>query len=184
MAACVLLELERAAPDLGPLPPIGEHDAFPWRLPGRAERRWVGPVRVVLDGAHVPESVALLLRDLSRDPELARAPTVVIGMGLEKNARGMLKALQGHVDRVLCTSVGAGPCRSADELAALARELGFVAQAVPDPAAALDLAVRGIGTGGWVLVTGSLHLVGAVRCHTNDHRQPSPRCSPSSPTSS
>ena len=174
LAARVLLELERVAPDLGPLPPIGEHDAFPWRLPGRAERRWTGPVRVVLDGAHVPESVALLLRDLARDPELARAPTVVIGMGLEKNARGMLKALQARVDRVLCTSAGAGPYRSADELAALARELGLVAQAVPDPAAALDLAVRGIGTGGWVLVTGSLHLVGAVRCRTNDHRQPSP----------
>jgi dihydrofolate synthase/folylpolyglutamate synthase len=189
LAAEILLELERAAPDLaarGIRPaPLGAHDHDLARLPGRAERRTVAGVRVVLDGAHVPESLALLLRDLARDPELARPPVVVLGMGLEKNALGMLKALQGGVDRVLCTSVGEGPYRGADELTAIARELGLAAVAVSDPMAALDRAVRSVGAGGWVLVTGSLHLVGAVRCRTEPTESvSSPRCSPSSPTSS
>jgi dihydrofolate synthase/folylpolyglutamate synthase len=120
----------------------------------------------VLDGAHVPESLELLLRDLASEPELAVPPVVVFGCGQEKNARGLLKALRGRADRVLCSSAGQGPCRAAAELAQLSRELGLDARAVPDPAAALDEAARVAGTGGWVLVTGSLHLVGAVRGHT------------------
>jgi dihydrofolate synthase/folylpolyglutamate synthase len=136
------------------------------RLPGRAERRWLGATRVVLDGAHVPESLELVLRDLAADPELALPPIAVLGCGKEKNARALLKALRARVDRVLCSSAGQGPQRDAAELAALARELGLDARSVPDPAAALVEAARIAGTGGWVLVTGSLHLVGAVRRHT------------------
>jgi dihydrofolate synthase/folylpolyglutamate synthase len=168
LAAAVLAELVRAEPGLAarlgrnPRVELGPEAA----LPGRAERRRVGATRVVLDGAHVPESLALVLRDLARDPELAVPPVVVLGLGLEKNARGMLKALGGGVDRVLCTSVGEGPYRGADELASLARELGFAARAVPEARAALDEAVLAAGTGGWVLVTGSLHLVGALRRFT------------------
>lgn len=166
-AGAMLVELARAEPELAAragglrLEPGNEA-----RLPGRGERRTRGATRIVLDGAHVPESLALLLRDLARDPELARPPVVVLGMGLEKDSRGLLKALVGRVDRVLCSSVGEGPYRDAAELAALARELGLAAQAVPDPAAALDEALRIAGTGGWVLVTGSLHLVGALRRST------------------
>jgi dihydrofolate synthase / folylpolyglutamate synthase len=67
---------------------------------------------------------------------------------------------------VLCTSVGEGPCRGADELVALARELGLAADAVPEARAALEAALHATGAGGWVLVTGSLHLVGALRRFT------------------
>jgi dihydrofolate synthase/folylpolyglutamate synthase len=88
---------------------------------------------------------------------------VVFGCRAEKNAHGMLKALAGRVDRVFCSSVGEGPNRDAAELADLARTLQLDATAVPEPAAALDEAVKRAGTGGWVLVTGSLHLVGALR---------------------
>jgi dihydrofolate synthase/folylpolyglutamate synthase len=135
-------------------------------LPGRAERRLHGTTRVVLDGAHVPESLALVLRDLAREPGLAVPPVVVLGMGLEKNAEGLLKALSRWTDTVLCSTVGEGPYRGAEELAALGRGLGLATRAVPDPAAALDEAVRLAGPGGWVLVTGSLHLVGCLRART------------------
>ncbi len=132
------------------------------RLPGRAERRWHGETRVVLDGAHVPESLALLLHDLAADPELALPPSIVIGMGHEKDARGLLKALRGRVDTVLCTSVGDGPYRDPMELRALAAEIGLSAEGMASPRAALEEAVRRAGSG-WVLVTGSLHLVGVLR---------------------
>jgi len=169
LAAAILSELERLEPALvaahGPLR-LDARICELARLPGRAERRWLGETRVVLDGAHVPESLELVLRDLARDRSLAPGPVVVLGMGMEKDARGLLKALLGRVDRVLCTSVGEGPYRGADELLALAEELGITAQAVPDPRAALDEAVRVAGTSRWVLVSGSLHLVGAVRGRT------------------
>jgi dihydrofolate synthase/folylpolyglutamate synthase len=135
-------------------------------LPGRLEPRLAGETRVVLDGAHVPESLALVLRDLARQPAFSLPPVVVFGCGKEKNAEGLLKALLGRVDRVLCSSVGEGPSRAAAELAGLARGLGLDARAVPDPSAALDEAVRVAGTSCWVLVTGSLHLVGALRSRT------------------
>jgi dihydrofolate synthase/folylpolyglutamate synthase len=170
LAAAILAELERASPGLaGRGGGLQRHLAAraDARLPGRAERRHVGSTRVVLDGAHVPESLALIVRDLGRDEELARPPVVVFGCGREKNAEGLLKALFGRADRVLCSSVGAGLARDAAELAGLARALGLAARAVPEPAAALDEAVRVAGPGGWVLVTGSLHLVGALRSRTS-----------------
>jgi len=173
LAQAILAELAGLEPDLGarlgraPLERVAGDEGL---LPGRAERRRLDGKTVVFDGAHVPESLALVLRDLAREPSLAAAPVVVFGCGLEKNARGLLKALRGGVDRVLCTSVGEGPCRGADELVALARELGLVADAVPESRAALEAALRATGAGGWVLVTGSLHLVGALRRFTGPER--------------
>lgn len=165
LAGAILAELERVEPALARGLRLGAAGSGAL-LPGRAERRSVGRTPVVLDGAHVPESLELVLRDLAREPGFAVPPVVVLGMGLEKNAQGLLKALVGRSDRVLCSSVGEGPYRGAAELVALARELGLAAMAVPEPAAALDEAVRIAGTGGWVLVTGSLHLVGALRRFT------------------
>jgi dihydrofolate synthase/folylpolyglutamate synthase len=166
-ARAALAELDAARPDLALRSgvPLAERLGPGGELPGRAERRSVRGRALVLDGAHVPESLALLMRDLARDAGLPGRPVVVLGMGLEKDATGLLKALLGRVDRVLCSSVGEGPYRDAAELAGLARALGLAAEAVPAPAAALDEALRLAGTGGWVLVTGSLHLVGAVSAH-------------------
>lgn len=169
LAAAVLAELARAEPALAVrlgAAPLERLAAGSGGLPGRAERRRAGGRTVVLDGAHVPESLALVLRDLAGDPALAVPPVVVFGCGLEKNAEGLLKALVGGVDRVLCTSVGEGPCRGADELVAIARGLGLVADAVPEARAALEEALTATGADGWVLVTGSLHLVGALRRFT------------------
>ncbi len=133
------------------------------RLPGRLEILERDGTPIVLDGAHVPSSLALVLRDLARDERLHGGAQALVGMGRDKDASGLLKTLRGHVDRVLCTSAGRGPYRDPEELAALARSLGFAAVAVSDARDALDEArERALGRG-WVLVTGSLHLVGRVR---------------------
>jgi ABC-type branched-subunit amino acid transport system ATPase component len=52
------------------------------------------------------------------------------------------------------------------QMLAIGRALGLDAHAIADPRAALDEAVRRAGIRSWVLVTGSLHLVGALRRHT------------------
>lgn len=133
------------------------------RLPGRFEVHEVEGVPVALDGAHVPSSVSQALAELQRDPRLAAPPTVVLGMGSDKDADGILKALAGRVDRVLCTSVGTGAYRRAEDLSERAGRLGLATETVAAPRDALETALRRSPRNGWVLVTGSLHLVGALR---------------------
>jgi dihydrofolate synthase/folylpolyglutamate synthase len=152
-------------------------------LPGRLERRDVQGVPVVLDGAHVPSSLRAVLAELEGAPGLSARPVVVFGTARDKDAAGLLKALRGRVDRVLCTSTGAGPVRTPEELLRVAAEVGVEAQAVSAPRDALLAALGRAHPDGWVLVTGSLHLVGAVRGQVVPASEDS-ACSRSSPTCS
>lgn len=152
------------------------------RLPGRLERRCREGVPLVLDGAHVPTSLTAVLEELRGDPDLSGPCQPVLSLARDKDAQGLLKALEGHADRLVCTCVEGGRHWPADELAGLARELGFEALAEPDAGEALAQAMARAGADGWVLVTGSLYLVGALR--PSLPTQDPPPCSPSAPTSS
>jgi dihydrofolate synthase/folylpolyglutamate synthase len=143
------------------------------RLPGRAERRSAGGVTVVLDGAHVPLSVEMLLEDLARDPALAGPPEVVLALGSDKDAAGILKALRKRVDRVTCTGVAHGPPNSPEALAREALGVGLDARVAKVPEEAFRMALRDVREGGFVLCTGSLYLAGAIRPHVGPW---SPRC--------
>ena len=152
-------------------------------LPGRVERGHVGRVSVVLDGAHVPSSLEAVLAELALDLGLQGPCVAVVGVGLDKDAGGLLKALGQRADRVYCTSVGERQ-RPPGDLVALAAAQGLAAEACDSPEAALASAVGG-SAGGWVLVTGSLHLVGALRGGLQVGPPPeTPGCSPSAQTSS
>jgi len=133
------------------------------RLPGRLERRASDGVPVVLDGAHVASSLRAVLAELEGAEGLSGPLSVVLGMARDKDAVALLKELRGRVDRVLCTSTGTGPVRTPEELRRAAAELGMAAEPVVRPADALRAAIGRARPEGWVLVTGSLHLVGAVR---------------------
>lgn len=140
------------------------------RLPGRLERLWgEGPggeaVPVVLDGAHVPESVVDLLDQLALGviPDFPGAPVVVLGLGADKDLGGVLKALVGRVDRVVCTSLGNPRSAPPGEIRDQARAMGLEAETVAKPGGALLRALAVASPGQGVLVTGSLILVGAVR---------------------
>ena len=136
----------------------------------------------MLDGAHVPASLAGVLEELRGDPDLSGPCQPVLSLARDKDAPGLLKALRSHADRLVCTSVESGRHWPADELAGLARELGFEALAEPDASVALAQAMARAGADGWVLVTGSLYLVGALRPSLSPPGPPP--CSPSAPTSS
>ncbi len=129
------------------------------RLPGRAENCSYGDVSVVLDGAHVATSVQGVLDQCNR----SSLPQVVLALGQDKDAAGILKALSGAVDRVYCTSVEGSLHRDAVELAGEARGFGLETQVHSQPLDALSAAAQRAASNGWVLVIGSLHLVGAVR---------------------
>jgi dihydrofolate synthase / folylpolyglutamate synthase len=122
-------------------------------------------IPVVLDGAHVPFNLAAVLRDLRRIPELAGFFAVVFGTGRDKQAFAMLDILkQNHVDAVICTKAGSDvrPWTS-HELRHFAGELGLTTEDIPEPRDALMQALALVAGCGWILVTGSLRLVGEIR---------------------
>ncbi len=139
------------------------------RLIGRMERfRLKGGARllpVVLDGAHVPFNIAAVLSDLARQPELAGPCIAVVALARDKDATGFLSELGKRATTIVCTSVpSATRGRPAAELGAIAASLGIEAEVEPDPRSAFR---RGVAlaerAGAWLLVTGSLYLVGELR---------------------
>lgn len=151
------------------------------RLPGRQEAR-LGPqgVPVLLDGAHVASSVAALLRDVSTRAELPGRPSVVLALAKDKDHAAILKALAPVADSVWSTSVPSGIHLEAEDLAQLVEHAGIRSEGAHEPREALHrAAARAATSGGWVLVTGSLYVVGAVRSWTSrlEPLDPPP-CSP------
>jgi len=133
------------------------------RLPGRLEMRQAGRIPVVLDGAHVASSVTLVLEELSQLRNLRGAPVVILALGRDKDAVAILKAIHGHADRLVCTTVAHGPLRAVDTLVEEAQRAGFAAETAAEPRIALDKALRLARNDGWILVIGSFYLAGAVR---------------------
>lgn len=142
-------------------------------LPGRLEQRYAYispqdasrrlPLPVVLDGAHVPSSLDLVLAELSKRYD-ERPCTILFGLNNDKNAEGMIGALAGYATRVIMTGTGK---RSMDpaELCRMARLRNVVSDWEIDPKVAFIEACRR-ARDGWLLVTGSFHLIGAVRSLT------------------
>ncbi len=139
------------------------------RLVGRMERftldGGIRPLPIVLDGAHVPFNIAAVLRDLARAPELAGPCVAVVALARDKDAHGFLTELGNRASAIIATSVpSATRGLPADELHAIAASLGIASEVEPDPKRAFrrgaELAET---TDAWLLVTGSLYLVGALR---------------------
>lgn len=140
------------------------------RLPGRLEKFAIdtghgdnAKVNVVLDGAHVPFNLAAVLSDLSQE-EKYRAPCIaVVSIAEDKDAAGLLSTMTRHDMSIIFTTVGARS-RSPEQLKTIADSLGLLSIVVPDPLEAYQEALAGAAeSGAWVLVTGSLYLVGIIR---------------------
>ncbi len=139
------------------------------RLVGRMERFILDggprPLPVVLDGAHVPFNIAAVLSDLAREPDLAGPCVAVVALARDKDATGFLTELGKRATAIVCANVpSATRGRPAEELQTIAASLGIAAEVEPDPRRAFQ---RGIelaqDADAWLLVTGSLYLVGALR---------------------
>jgi len=139
------------------------------RLPGRMERfdLEVGPRRlpVVMDGAHVPFNIGAVLRDLALAPDLSGSCVAIVALAADKDAKGFVAELAGRASTVLFTDLpGSSRGRPPVELQALAESLGLTSEVEPDAKRALK---RGLElarqANAWLLVTGSLYLVGALR---------------------
>jgi len=139
------------------------------RLPGRMERFdvEVGPGRlpVVMDGAHVPFNIGAVLRDLALTMDLSGPCVAIVALAADKDAAGFVGELAGRASTVIFTDLpGSSRGRSPVELKALAESLGLVSEVEPDAKRALkrglDLAHQ---ANAWLLITGSLYLIGALR---------------------
>lgn len=128
------------------------------RWPGRLE---VVGRRLILDGAHNPDGMRKMAASLRR--LIGDAPlTVVFGAMADKDIGRVLAQLRRlapeHVVFTAAESAGERAMAPAD----LAAAWGAPAERVRPPPAALELARDLAGPDGWVLVCGSLWLVGEL----------------------
>ncbi|WP_181791298.1 bifunctional folylpolyglutamate synthase/dihydrofolate synthase [Myxococcus llanfairpwllgwyngyllgogerychwyrndrobwllllantysiliogogogochensis] len=140
------------------------------RWPGRLEEVGQGPT-VLLDGAHNPAGVAVLLASL-RALYAGRPIHCVFGVVADKDRGPMMRALFPACASVQLTPLDTprslSPAAYLDEARALAADVA----AWPDVDAALAEARRRAGVDGVVLCTGSLFLVGMVRARKDRPRTP------------
>lgn len=129
------------------------------RLPGRYEEKKGTVPFLVLDGAHMPEAVEVLLDALADAP---RPRVVLFGAAADKDASGMLKLLARWADRGVMCAANSPRAISASDLAGIGEAVGLPSQAAASARAAFA-AASAQAKGGTLLVTGSLYLVGEVR---------------------
>jgi dihydrofolate synthase / folylpolyglutamate synthase len=129
------------------------------RWPGRLEL--VGE-RLVLDGAHNQDGMRQLVRSMRR--LLATAPVVVVfGAMADKDLSLVFDQLRRlEPERVVFTAAPSAGARAVRP-GALAAAWAGPSEEVVRPAEAVARARELAGSDGWVLVTGSLYLVGDVR---------------------
>jgi dihydrofolate synthase / folylpolyglutamate synthase len=123
------------------------------RVPGRMEVRGSEPLEV-WDGAHNPDGMARLVAELPALVE-GRSPRVAVFSTLgDKDVAGMAKLLSGVCDVIIATQSTNPRVLSAAELCAVTG-----GETEPDPVRARDRAIELAGSGGAVIVCGSLYLL-------------------------
>jgi dihydrofolate synthase/folylpolyglutamate synthase len=128
------------------------------RWAGRLETLSTSMGEVVLDAAHNADGARAVAQWLASRAVPPDRVALVFGSMADKDAASMLAALAPYADhRVYVAPEG----RKAADPEMLARLLP--GQIAADPAQALTLGRTMVGSGGWVVVTGSIFLVGAVR---------------------
>ena len=154
--------LDQTVRDSARLP--GRMERFSFRLPtdSQAAQR---VVPMIMDGAHVPFNIEAVLRDISRSSDISGGCVAIVALASDKDAYGFLTVLSRDVMHVIFTEAsGSGRAHPARELEALAKSMGIGCESEPDTQKALDrAATKTLESGGWILVTGSLYLVGALR---------------------
>lgn len=134
------------------------------RWPGRFERVSTEPL-VVVDGAHNAHAMAALARVIEGDAELPRPVHVVLGMTRGHDALPFARELQKLSPAAVHVVKARAPrSRPAEELSAEIAGEGLPLRVAGELEQGLEAATRGAAEeGGFVLVTGSLYLVGEAR---------------------
>lgn len=139
--------------------------------PGRLERVRTAPT-VLLDACHNPHGAKALARALDKYFEFNRLVGVLAILG-DKDARGILEALEPVVDKVILTTNSSPRALPVEDLAELARQVFDVEKidTAPTLTDAIALATveaenideNGVMSGAGVIVTGSVMTAGEAR---------------------
>nr|WP_042194374.1 folylpolyglutamate synthase/dihydrofolate synthase family protein [Kibdelosporangium sp. MJ126-NF4]CEL21277.1 Dihydrofolate synthase @ Folylpolyglutamate synthase [Kibdelosporangium sp. MJ126-NF4]CTQ96155.1 Dihydrofolate synthase (EC 6.3.2.12) @ Folylpolyglutamate synthase (EC 6.3.2.17) [Kibdelosporangium sp. MJ126-NF4] len=141
-------------------------------IPGRLERMRSAP-SVFIDAAHNPHGAAALASAL-RDEFAFRRLVAVVGMMADKDAKGILEALEPVVTDVILTRNTSPRAMDVDELASIAQDIFGDERIVVESRldTALETAVRLVEevgdpneplAGGGIVVTGSVVTAGEAR---------------------
>ena len=149
---------------------------------GLAAVRWPGRLQLVpgrppvlLDGAHNPQGAMALAAELAVERGAGRPrPVLVFAAMKDKDVAGLISPLLPHVVRVVATRPGVDRAEDPEVLAATIRGAGTPAETASGPAEALARARELAGSDGFVLVAGSLYLVGSVLALLDGRDAPGP----------
>ena len=130
---------------------------------GRMELVWERP-RILVDGAHNPESVGGLMKALGAHLRYDSL-IVIFGCAADKNVRGMLERLATAADKIIFTKAE-GNAR-AMEPRELQKRFGEVSGKMTQTAVsvkdALNAAHKAVGKGDLICVTGSFYVAGEAK---------------------
>lgn len=129
-----------------------------------------GSPRVVIDGAHNPESIECLLRSIASE-HTYDSLLVVFGCAKDKDVRGMLSQLAKAADKVLFTQALSPRSIDPRELLAMYAELtDRTALLAPTAEEAIHHAARLCSPSDLICVAGSFVLAGQVKAHVAARR--------------
>jgi len=139
-------------------------------LHGRMDEVWTKP-RVIVDGAHNPESIHALIRAMGAHVSYDSL-VMIFGCAQDKDVPGMLGQIALGADKVIFTRAKGNPrAVEPDELMRKFNDLsGKMAQTAPRLEDALQLAGRAVSREDLVVVTGSFYLAGEARKYFLDKK--------------
>jgi dihydrofolate synthase/folylpolyglutamate synthase len=132
------------------------------RWPGRLEQV-SGHPPLLLDGAHNEDAVEALVAALGAVPYAGRPVHLVFGVVSDKQVEAILRMLLPRCASATLTPVPTPRSRDPASYVELARSLCPAVDVARAPEEALARARVQAGPDAWVLVAGSLYLVGAVK---------------------
>jgi dihydrofolate synthase/folylpolyglutamate synthase len=169
--AVVALESFANALGLEPSPEAVRHGLERTRWRGRLE--WIdGNPPMLLDAAHNPAGLKSLLAHLE---DGQRSPPVLLFAAMrDKDLEAMLRPLAARASAVVVTRPRVRRAAPIQDLLEASRSWCHRSEAVADPALAVERARELAGSEGWVLVAGSLYLVGEVLTALEGEGAPGP----------
>ena len=113
----------------------------------------------------MPFNIKAVLRDLALAPDLAGPCVAIVALAADKDAEGFVSELGRRASTIVFTDLpGSSRGRPPADLRAIAGSLGLTSEVEPEASHALS---RGLElasqANAWLLVTGSLYLIGALR---------------------
>lgn len=123
-----------------------------------------GIPRIVLDGAHTPDSIAALVRATGAHLRYD-SMVVVFGCATDKDVRGMLARIAAGADKIIFTRAAGSP-RAADprdlqrRFAEVSSKMALTAGTLEE---ALRLALAAVDKDDLIVITGSFYLAGEAR---------------------